>query len=175
MTIGPPQYVDNDGDGYDDPEPAPMPDPGQVPVPDPGQVPMPDPGAVPVVVTVNIVGSSGNTAFMPNPVQALVGNTIVWMNADMRTHDIVLDDGTVVGNLAPGQTSLPVTITNATVGFHCTIHASMVGQVTDAATAPPTSAPDQSQSPPPASPTPPADDYGDGYEDDYYLRVTHGR
>jgi len=163
-----PQYVDEDGDGYEDPEPGPMPEPGQTPAP---QVPAPNPGQLPVVVTVNIVGSSGTAAFTPNPAMASVGNTMVWMNNDLRPHNIVLNDGTSVGNLAPGQTSLPIPLTSSTVSFVCTIHPSMTGQVTDPAAAPPTAPTDPSQTPPPASPMPPSDDYDDGYEDDdYYLR-----
>ena len=88
------QRVDNDGDGYDDPEP-----PGDAPppVPDPGQIPPA------VQLTVNITSSFGTGAFAPNPLQAATGNTIVWLNADLINHDIMLDDGTPVGNLAPGR------------------------------------------------------------------------
>jgi plastocyanin len=171
VKLVPPRYVDNDGDGYEDPEPGPMPEPGQTPAPDPGQVPPPDPAQPPAVVTVNIVGSSGTAAFAPNPTQASVGNTIVWMNTDLTTHTIVLNDGTIVGNLAPGQASVPITLTSATASYRCTIHPSMTGQVSDPAAAPPTAPTDPSQTPPPASPMPPPDDYDDGYEDDYsYLR-----
>ena len=164
-----PHYVDSDGDGYEDPDPGPMPEPGQTPSPNPGPGPAPDPAQLPVVVTVNIVGSSGTAAFAPNPAMASVGNTMVWVNGDLRTHNIVLNDGTIVGNLAPGQTSLPIPLTSSTVSFVCTIHPSMTGQVTDPA-ASPTVPTDPSQTPPPASPMPPPDDYDDGYEDDYYLR-----
>lgn len=161
-----PQRVDYDGDGYEDPEPGQMPEPGQTPAPDPGQLPTPDPAQSPVVVTVNIVGSSGTAAFAPNPLQASVGNTIVWKNGDLRGHDIVLDDGRLVGNLAPGQSSLPVTLTSATTSYRCTIHPSMTGQVSDPAAGPPTAPANPSQTPPPASQNPSTDD--DGYEDDYY-------
>jgi plastocyanin len=151
-----PKYIDSDGDGYEDPEPGPMPQPADTPPPGPA----PDPAQLPVVVTVNIVGSSGTAAYAPNPATASMGNTLVWMNADLTTHNIVLNDGTIVGNLAPGQASQPIPLTSATVSFVCTIHPSMTGLVTD-----------PSQIPPPASPTPPPDDYG--YEDDYgYLRFT---
>jgi plastocyanin len=165
-----PQHADYDGDGYEDPEPGPMPEPGPTPSPDPGQVPTPAPTQPPVVVTVNIVGSFGTAAFAPNPTQASVGNTIVWVNGDLRAHDIVLDDGRLVGNLAPGQSSLPVMLTSATTSYRCTIHPSMTGQVSDAAAAPPT-APSSPSTPPPGSPNPAPDDYDDGYEDDYsYFR-----
>jgi plastocyanin len=114
------QRVDNDGDGYDDPEP-----PGDAPppVPDPGQIPPA------VQLTVNIASSFGTGAFAPNPLQAATGNTIVWLNADLINHDIVLDDGTPVGNLAPGQSSLPLAVV-APVTYHCALHPTEVGQVT---------------------------------------------
>lgn len=149
-----------------------MPDPGQGPAPDPAQVPVPDPTQVPVVLRVSIIGSFGTGAFMPNPLQGSVGNTIVWTNGDVIAHDIVLDDGRPVGSLAPGQSSLPITLTSATASYRCTIHPSMTGQVSDPAAAPPTAPTDPSQTPPPASPMPPPDDYDDGYEDDYsYLKL----
>ena len=99
-----PRRVDSDGDGYEDPEPGPMPDPGQAP---------PPAGPAPVIVTVNIVGSFGTGAFAPNPLQASIGNTIVWTNGDAIGHTIVLDNGTLVGTLAPGQSSAPISLQSA--------------------------------------------------------------
>jgi plastocyanin len=178
-----PQRVDNDGDGYEDGDGGnvPMPDPNAGPMPDPGsapnpdQLPPPDGVPVPVQLTINIVGTFGATAFAPNPLQAAVGNTIIWSNNDLIVHEIVLDDGTPVGMLAPGQSSVPISISTPTAGYHCTLHPSMVGQVTTMPPAPPVPA-DPSQIPVPDpgySPPPSSDPYGDGYDDDYsYLRVT---
>lgn len=184
-----PRRIDSDGDGYEDgdgyggdygpmPDPyGPMPDPGYVPGPDqvpPGDVP---PGEVPVIVqlAINIVGTFGPAAYAPNPIQAAIGNTIVWTNNDLLIHDIILDDGTPVGNLQPGQSSAPIAVTATTAGYHCTIHPSMVGQVTIATpeTAPPvdpsTGLPLPTPPADPSSPAPPTSDpYDDGYEDDYY-------
>ena len=117
------QRVDEDGDGYDDPAP-----PGDTPppAPDPGQIPPADGTPVPVQLTVNITGG----AFSPNPLQAATGNTIVWLNADVINHDIVLDDGTPVGNLAPGQSSLPLALVAPVTSYHCALHPTEVGQVT---------------------------------------------
>ena len=115
-----PQRVDSDGDGYDDPEPAP--DPGSTPPPTGG-------GPAPVQLTVSIVGTSGSTSFAPNPLQASAGNMITWTNNDLVTHIIVLDNGTQVGNLAPGQSSAPLAFGSETMNYRCTIHPSMVGQV----------------------------------------------
>ncbi len=87
--------------------------------------------AVPVVV--NIVGTSGTDAYMPNPTTAVMGDAIVWSNTDTRPHRLVLDDGsltgTVIGTLAPGQSSLPVTLTTESAGYHCEFHPSMVGTI----------------------------------------------
>lgn len=177
-----PRRVDNDGDGYDDgeapapdPNAGPMPDPGSMPTPD--QLPPPDGVVVPVPLTINIVGTFGAAAFAPNPLQAAIGNTIVWSNTDLIVHDIVLDDGTPVGMLAPGQSSAAITISTPTAGYHCTLHPSMVGQVTTVLPEQPVPT-DPSQIPMPDpgfSPPPSSDPYGEGYDDgdhyDYYLRI----
>ena len=119
-------------------------------------------------------GRLAAAAFAPNPLQAAIGNTIVWSNSDLIVHDIVLDDGTPVGILAPGQSSAPISISTPTAGYHCTLHPSMVGQVT---TVPPDQPvptdpsqipmPDPGYAPPPSG-DPYGDGYDDGYEDDYY-------
>lgn len=191
-----PRRVDNDGDGYDDGEPPP--DPGPGPTPDPGSGPTPDPGTIPdpnqpppegvppppVQLTISVVGSFGSGAFAPSPLQAAIGNTIVWMNNDFVAHDIVLDDGTPVGNLAPGQSSMPIALITETAGYHCTIHPTMVGQVVPIPLEPPLPtdpsqepAPPDPNAPPPEAPPPSYDPYGDGdgggYPDygAYYLKT----
>ena len=167
-----PRRVDNDGDGYEDPEPGPMPEPGTGPMPNPEQVPPPEGMPAPVQLTISVVGLLGNLSFAPNPLQAALGNTIVWVNNDLFPHDIVLDNGTPVGNLAPGQSSIPIPLATETTGYHCTIHPSMVGQITTITTLPTGEPlpPDQSQIPMPGpyGPPSPADPYDDGYEDGYY-------
>src|SRR5678815_5451430 len=50
------------------------------------------PAPTPLSVIIGIVGSFGSTAFMPNPIQANVGDNIVWTNNDTVLHHIVLDD-----------------------------------------------------------------------------------
>ncbi len=161
------RYVDKDGDGYDDgpetPEGSETPAPGQ---------PAPEQAPVPVPLTVNITGTFGPGSFMPNPLQAVVGDSIVWTNADLIAHIIVLDDGTPVGTLAPGQSSTPVVLAAPTMGYHCTLHPTMVGQVTSLPPGEPAPGdPSQVPSPDPyGSPSAPGGDgYEDGYEDDYYL------
>jgi plastocyanin len=167
-----PQRVDSDGDGYEDGE-APMPNPG--PVPNPDQPPPEDGVVVPVQLTINIVGTFGAAAFAPNPLQAAIGNTVVWSNSDLIVHDIVLDDGTPVGILAPGQSSVALSISTPTAGYHCTLHPSMVGQIT---TLPPENPaptdPSQIPAPDPAYPPPPSGDpYSDGYDDYSYLKIAN--
>jgi plastocyanin len=89
-------------------------------------------------VTVNIIGSTGNTAFTPNPASATAGQTVAFKNNDGTMHHLVADaGGWDSGDLQPGATSktLPVASSSA-VNFHCTIHPTMVGTI-NGATAPP--------------------------------------
>ena len=85
-------------------------------------------------VTVSIVGSDGNQAFQPNPVQVAVGGTLMWRNNDTTTHRIVLDDGSAdLGDLVPGATTRSVTVAGGNaLNFHCTIHPTMVGSINGA-------------------------------------------
>jgi hypothetical protein len=173
--------VDGDDDGYDDPDSGmPPADPGMYPPP-PGSLPSPDgtlpPEGIPppVQLTISVVGLLQNLSFAPSPLQAAIGNTIVWMNNDIFPHDIVLDDGTPVGNLAPGQSSAPIALMTETMTYHCTIHPSMTGQIVPMPVLIPGEGlpADPSQSPVPdtpgqPSPNPYGDPYDDGYEDDYY-------
>jgi hypothetical protein len=91
-------------------------------------------------VAINIMGSSGPFAFAPNPTLAAVGDTIVWTNFDLATHNIVLDtgmvmeDGTVfttIGEVLPGLSSVPLPpLKDLTpISYHCTIHPTMVGSI----------------------------------------------
>ena len=128
-----------------DEEPAPSP----VPMPDPSADPAPDPNAL----TINIVGSFGDAAFVPNPLQAAIGNMIVWKNSDTTLHHIVLDDGSEVGDVPPGASSAPMPLISVGATYYCTIHPTMVGSIGDTSALPP---------PPSVSPPPP-DDYYSGY------------
>ena len=95
-------------------------------------------------VTVNIVGSAGNQAFSPNPVQVPSGAPVVFRNNTSDFHRIVMDSGSPIGDLAPGASSAQLQL-GAGGNFHCTNHPSMVGSI-NGLTAP---------TPPPGS--------GDGY------------
>ena len=99
----------------DDP-PAPTPEP-------------PAPAPTPMSVIISIIGSFGSGAFMPNPTMASMGDQIVFTNNDAVLHHIVLDDGTDLGDVAPGASSAPMPLTTPTATFHCTIHPSMVGGI----------------------------------------------
>ncbi len=116
---------------------------------------MPDPA--PAAMTINIVGTAGPGAFAPNPLQASMGNAVVWTNTDAIVHRIVLDDGTSVGTIAPGQSSAPITVNAASVTYRCTLHPSMVGTIQDPSVA----------APPPMPEPPP--DYGPP-DPGYYAR-----
>ena len=87
-------------------------------------------------MTVDIVGQVGSPAFTPNPVTAAVGSAVAFKNDDTTIHHIVLDNGTDLGNVSPGQTTRSATVSSsASIGFHCTIHPSMVGTINGAAAA----------------------------------------
>ena len=87
------------------------------------------PAPAPVPLTVKIVGSVGSFAFVPNPLTAVVGDTLVWLNDDVVPHQILLEDGTDLGLLMPGQSSVPVALAAPSTGYHCAFHASMVGAI----------------------------------------------
>ena len=83
----------------------------------------------PNTVTVTIVGSSGNKAYNPNPVQVNTGDTLAFKNADVTMHHIVMDDGSAdLGDIAPGA-SKSMTLQGKGSNYHCTIHSSMVGSI----------------------------------------------
>ena len=83
----------------------------------------------PNTVTVTIVGSSGNKAYDPNPVQVNTGDTLAFKNADAKLHHIVMDDGSAdLGDIVPGATK-SMTLRTSGGNYHCTLHSSMVGSV----------------------------------------------
>src|ERR1035437_4234314 len=102
-----------------------------------GSAPATMPSSTPATTSISIVGISGNTAFSPDVVQASVGDMLVWKNSTSVLHHIVLDDGSVVGDIAPGASSSPLQLKNASGNFHCTIHSTMIGSINAAAPPPP--------------------------------------
>ena len=98
------------------PDPAPV-DP-TVPAPAP---PVPElPVHAPPPLTIDIVGAVGPAAFAPNPLEGTIGAMLAWKNSDLLPHHIVLGDGTVVGNVAPGQTTVGEPMTTASGGTSVT-------------------------------------------------------
>jgi plastocyanin len=97
--------------------------------PSPNPNPNPGPGAS---VTITITGQNGNQSFSPNPGTVAAGQTVAWFNGDSIVHNIAADDGSFnIGNIAPGATSSPVTMSTAgAVAYHCNIHPTMVGSLT---------------------------------------------
>ena len=95
-------------------------------------------------VTVSIVSSTGNTSFVPNPVRANTGDTVVFRNNDGVVHRVVMNDGSAdLGDIAPGTTSRGFTLRNAdATNYHCTLHGSMVGSINGAAAPIPDCVPD---------------------------------
>jgi plastocyanin len=81
-------------------------------------------------VTVNIVSSSGSSAFAPNPVAVPAGGTIQWRNSTGDRHVLVMNDGSPIGTLAAGATLM--TTVGAGGNFRCVTHPSMVGSINGA-------------------------------------------
>lgn len=83
-------------------------------------------------VTITIVGMSGSQSYSPNPAAVRVGQTVSWRNSDGVTHTATANGGAFnTGNIAPGATSTPITMTAAgSFGYLCQLHPSMVGTVT---------------------------------------------
>lgn len=94
-------------------------------------------------VTVNIVASTGSQAYKPNPVAAGTGFTVVFKNNDTALHHIVLNDGSDLGDVAPGATSSGYAVKNASpLTFQCKIHTSMVGSLNGTSVPEPVPCPD---------------------------------
>lgn len=84
----------------------------------------------PATTTVTIVANNGSQSFNPNPATAASGDSLVWRNNDLATHRIVLDDGSLdTGDILPGASSTPMTLTGAGGSYHCAIHPTMVGTI----------------------------------------------
>jgi plastocyanin len=83
-------------------------------------------------LTVAMLGIRGNQSYSPNPVTVRVGQRLAWRNGDSITHTATQDTaGFNTGNIAPGATSSPITMSTAgTFPYHCTLHPGMVGTIT---------------------------------------------
>ena len=99
--------------------------------PSPTPTPGPTPGGT-ATLTITITGEDGAQSFSPNPGTVKVGDTVAFFNADTIVHTATADGGAFnTGNIAPGATSAPITMTAAgNFGYHCSIHPDMVGSLT---------------------------------------------
>jgi hypothetical protein len=60
---------------------------------------------------------------------------VVFKNADVVTHRVVLDDRSIdTGDIAPGASSQPQPLGAVSKPYHCSLHPSMVGSLNSAAT-----------------------------------------
>jgi plastocyanin len=68
--------------------------------------------------------------FAPTQVDLLPGESVQWSNVSARTHTVTFDDGTFdSGDVAPGAAVVRRFDVPGAFGFHCRLHAGMVGQV----------------------------------------------
>jgi plastocyanin len=99
----------------------------------PSPSPSPSPAPVAASLTIRIVAMDESNSFAPDSAEITEGQTIAFYNADSTTHRSVSDDGVSfdTGNLAPGATSAPITMSTAgSFAYHCAIHPTMVGKLT---------------------------------------------
>ena len=81
------------------------------------------------VVAINIVGSTGNSAYTPNPATVSAGASVTLKNFTTERHHIVMDDGSVdFGEIAAGASSERALKSDGG-NYHCTIHRTMVGSI----------------------------------------------
>ena len=72
-----------------------------------------------------------NFSFQPGSIKVAAGGTVTWTNNDSMPHTVTADDGSFdSGPVAPGATFSRVFPALGTVSYHCSIHASMQGNVT---------------------------------------------
>lgn len=87
------------------------------------------------IVTITITGVKGAQSFSPNPASCAAGQMVVWRNADVVTHRVMLDDRSVdTGDIAPGASSQPMALGAVSKPYHCPIHPNMVGSLNSANT-----------------------------------------
>jgi plastocyanin len=89
----------------------------------------------PTTVTITITGVKGAQSFSPNPALCAAGQTVVFRNADVVTHRVILDDGSLdTGDIAPGASTAPLPLGAVSKPYHCPIHPSMVGSLNSSTT-----------------------------------------
>jgi plastocyanin len=101
----------------------------------PPTTPTPPPGGSSEIVTITITGVKGAQSFSPNPATCPAGQRVVFQNADVVAHRVVLDDRSVdTGDIAPGASSAPQALGAVSKSYHCSLHPSMVGSLNEART-----------------------------------------
>lgn len=87
------------------------------------------PGDTTADVTIEIAANNGSNSYSPNPATVRVGQTVSWHNAHNMTHTATASGNAFnTGNISPGSTSAPITMSTAgTFAYHCALHSSMVG------------------------------------------------
>jgi plastocyanin len=84
---------------------------------------------------VNIIGTSPSNDYSPDPVNVPVGGTVCWTNTDTTpfptTHTATSDSSGVFdsGNIPAGGTFRHTFTADATIPYHCSLHATMNGTV----------------------------------------------
>jgi plastocyanin len=87
--------------------------------------------APPDAIVIDILGMNDERSFSPSPASVPAGRVVVWHNLDFNTHHVVLDAGGLDnGNIRPGSFSPPMELA-AAGRYHCSIHPSMVGTLTN--------------------------------------------
>src|SRR6202008_818269 len=110
------------------------------PPPTPTPAPPPAPAPPSAIVTISVIGVNGAQSFSPNPATLPAGQMVVWHNIDSITHRVVLNDGSLdTGDIGPGESSQPMSISGASNPYHCSIHPVMVGTVVAGTSASPSS------------------------------------
>jgi plastocyanin len=97
--------------------------------------PSPPPSGSSNIVTVTITGVNGARSFSPNPASCRDGQMVVFRNADIITHRVVLDDRSIdTGDIAPGASTQPLALAGVSKSYHCPLHPNMVGSLNEATT-----------------------------------------
>jgi plastocyanin len=99
------------------------------PAPTPAPTPGPTPGASAITIPSG-AATLANRAYVPNVVDAAIGDTVTWTNSDTVDHTSTSDlPGWDSGVVGPGRQFSFTFRTAGTFTYHCAIHPGMVGSV----------------------------------------------
>jgi plastocyanin len=95
--------------------------------------PSPSPSSPATTATATIVSGASmmtTTAYSPNPLNILVGTTVMWVNNDNTSHTSTADGGAWSSpTIAPGGQFSFAFGSAGTFSYHCAIHPNMVGTI----------------------------------------------